>query len=379
MTTRYTSIRRSGLGTCLVLASSACGGQDTVVLDAELDSDAVSLGTATFASSTTLPPCEREHQGRVYCVQREDSLYYCDGRRYRSLELDFDPSWLTRTAAAKRSMCANGGVVIHSGPDRNENGTLESNEVVTSGAVCNGEDGEDGAPGPRGLPGPRGAQGALGPKGESIQGPAGSSCSVTPGEGVYTIACDDETRVTLRDGVDGIAGQNGADGVDGTGGANGSVIALYPIAVGDVICSNGGVLVAVGVDDDRNGHLHASEEDAWNWVCNGAPGAAGAQGVPGAQGPEGPRGAAGGSCSEDDGPIDVDAGGIVRWQHSIADATVLVWPDGSLHLNGSQNADHVTELFAAPFYAASAATATGSRASRAGTSASLSQTSGVWE
>lgn len=64
----------------------------------------------------------------------------------------------------------------------------------------------------------------------------------------------------------------------------------------DGACNYGGVRVAAGVDDDRDGLLDPDEVDTVQAVCDGAPGEDGARGpggLPGPMGATGPTGATG--------------------------------------------------------------------------------------
>ena len=111
-------------------------------------------------------------------------------------------------------MCANGGVVVAFGLDTNANGTLESDEIQRSEAICNGNDGTPGQDGSDGAPG--------------------------------------------RDGTD---GRNASDGPlnlvdfrDEPAGAN---------------CELGGIAIIRGVDSNQNGRLDESEIAETAYVCSG--------------------------------------------------------------------------------------------------------------
>jgi len=58
-------------------------------------------------------------------------------------------------------------------------------------------------------------------------------------------------------------------------------------------CANGGQWITIGVDEDDDGVLDASEVDQTSYVCDGAPGADGADGADGEDGAAGPAGPAG--------------------------------------------------------------------------------------
>ena len=75
------------------------------------------------------------------------------------------------------------------------------------------------------------------------------------------------------DGQDGVDGTDGADGADGTDGQDGSdglnaIVSMTPESAGSN-CANGGTRIDVGVDDNSNGVLEASEIDQTQYVCDG--------------------------------------------------------------------------------------------------------------
>ena len=83
------------------------------------------------------------------------------------------PPYLVTTAQeAAGPNCAAGGVEVSTGPDANENGLLDADEVVSTDYVCGGADGADGPeglsgdPGAEGNPGATGATGAAGTEGQ---------------------------------------------------------------------------------------------------------------------------------------------------------------------------------------------------------------------
>lgn len=133
------------------------------------------------------------------------------------------------SAEAPGARCRAGGFRIDAGPDANANGTLDPNEVTTTGHVCNGRNGANGT-----------------------NGTDGSS-------GV--------------DGEDGTDGTNGSDGEDGTDGSDGLSTLLSIVAEpAGAHCTNGGSAVHAGVDDNANGVLDAGEVDSTSYICAGEPG-----------------------------------------------------------------------------------------------------------
>ncbi|MDP1827909.1 MAG: choice-of-anchor Q domain-containing protein [Archangium sp.] len=65
---------------------------------------------------------------------------------------------------------------------------------------------------------------------------------------------------------------------------------LTVLAAGDTHCAAGGTQLEVGVDDDGDGSLSAAEVDTTAWLCNGLPGAAGPAGPQGVEGEAGQKG-----------------------------------------------------------------------------------------
>jgi hypothetical protein len=137
---------------------------------------------ATFESRSELPTCNPSRRGAVYYVTSEQVLYYCDGSSYRQLDAVGEPgpegppgadgadgedgadgmdgadgedgvATLVETREATVHECANGGVVLLIGADRNADGMLDPDEIATERPVCNGTPGADGADGEDGQDG----------------------------------------------------------------------------------------------------------------------------------------------------------------------------------------------------------------------------------
>ena len=95
------------------------------------------------------------------------------------------------------------------------------------------------------------------------------------------------------DGADGADGMNGTDGTDGTNGTNGhTALAVTSTESPGTNCADGGIKIEVGVDDNDDGALQASEIDQTIYVCDGANGADGTNGTDGADGADGTNGSA---------------------------------------------------------------------------------------
>lgn len=138
-------------------------------------------------------------------------------------------------------------------------------------------------------------------------GDAAGNCSVVQNDdGSATVECPDGTSATLTGGEAGTDGTNGTDGTDGTDGAAGTtaLIRIDEEAPG-TSCTNGGVAIHAGLDDDADGALSDPEIDSTAYLCNGSDGADGSDGGDGSDGSDGAAAliriealAAGDECSE---------------------------------------------------------------------------------
>ena len=72
-----------------------------------------------------------------------------------------------------------------------------------------------------------------------------------------------------------------------------SHVKMTTLASESTSCTYGGVKIEMGIDDDMNGTLDASEVDKTEYVCNGAPGSSGSMGDKGSTGSKGDTGSAG--------------------------------------------------------------------------------------
>jgi hypothetical protein len=304
---KYTSVLRnsmflaSGLlgGASILLACSMPGSPGEGELSPQTGEGDTAVVTVELPSY--LPTCNSTRRGSVYYVSSEEAFYYCNGSRYRVIEVTGKPgangkTWLTALSAASATQCSSGGTVVSVGPDNDGDGFLDANEVSGTAAVCNGAQGpqgEQGEQGPQGEPGEKGPQGDTGEPGpEGAQGEQGD-----PGE-------------------DGTNGSNGTDGQNGLG----ALVATEPAAL--EICPHGGIAVSSGIDLDSDALLDPEEILDTDYVCNGAPGETGQDGDDGAPGsngltalvtqtpePAGEHCAAGGTRI--DAGVDTDSDGVL--------------------------------------------------------------------
>ncbi len=85
-------------------------------------------------------------------------------------------------------------------------------------------------------------------------------------------------------GATGPAGAGGgADGTDGTDGM--SALAITSVESAGTNCADGGLKIEVGVDDNGNGVLEASEVEHTQYICNGEDGQDGQDGADGSASP----------------------------------------------------------------------------------------------
>ena len=208
------------------------GGDDSSdTPDGELDDWNVHFA----ATAADLPTCDEDTNGRLYYVEADNQFQVCKTSGWSVIDIQgadgaagvdgqdgaagadgqdgADGTSILITTSSSTS-CANGGNTFNIGPDSNSNGFLEAVEVVMNVDICNGAQGQ--------------------------QGPAGN------------------------DGADGQDGANGVDGIDGST----ALIATSNEPAGNN-CSNGGVKIEAGVDDNGNGQLDSNEVDSTQYICDG--------------------------------------------------------------------------------------------------------------
>lgn len=165
--------------------------------------------------------------------------------------------------------CPAGGLRVLSGVDANRNGLLDAGEETQTSYLCNGEAGADGQDGANALL-------------ASTQIPAGAQC-VTGGyrldTGLDTSGNSllEEAEITSSFYVcNGVDGQDGADALQ-------SLINVSTELAG-ANCLEGGKLIQIGADINRNSILELDEVQQSAYLCNGESGLDGADGLPGSDG-----------------------------------------------------------------------------------------------
>ncbi|MCK5689591.1 collagen-like protein, partial [Myxococcota bacterium] len=188
--------------------------------------------------------------------------------------------------------CPNGGIVLHYGFDTNGDGILTLDEETGAAIICNGADGSQGDAGAEGAAGTPRLAGVVE---STTCANGGFVLTSGPDTNDNNLLDTDEIDIiyTVCNGVDGQDGEDGVDGVKGVDGRK-SLIKITTIAVGDSTCPSGGHLIESGIDLNGNGTLDdvsgSSEVDSSASVCNGEDGNDGAQGIQGIQGEVGVQG-----------------------------------------------------------------------------------------
>ncbi len=154
-------------------------------------------------------------------------------------------SLINVTNEAVGTNCENGGIKIDVGIDNNSNGTLDADEIQSTSYICNGLDGSIGLT-------------------SVTSEPAGTNCengglkieSGFDNNGNGTLDVDEIVSTAyICNGIDGkVSLVNISDEVAGSN------------------CSNGGIKIESGIDDDGDGTLGTDEIDITRYICNGVDG-----------------------------------------------------------------------------------------------------------
>lgn len=231
-------------------------------------------GISTFIRTTTEPAGANCSEGGVKIELGLDAndnqvfdsgeefgspIYVCNGQSGADGNDGADGKSIIVTSAPAGGECTNGGTTLTFGYDNDSNGTVD--DVLETVSVCNGEDGVDGT-------------------GLIIRKTAidpGLDCAA--GGTFVEIDLDENANGLFDDGPVEISFYvcNGADGSDGTNGRN-SLIRVSNEPAG-VNCTNGGLKIESGIDDNGNGILNVpGEVDATAYVCDGDDGSDGSDG-----------------------------------------------------------------------------------------------------
>ena len=233
--------------------------------------------------------------------------------------------------------CESGGTLVEIGSDTNSNNSLDDNEVQSTFYVCNGSDGADG--------GENGANGLT----SLIRVSNSTSCA--NGGLTIEVGLDDNDNGELDNGEIN-ASYELCNGIDGTNGSNGSdglstLINVTSEGSGEN-CTNGGLLIVVGIDDNNDNVLDAAEVDATAYVCNGSDGTDGNDGSNGTSSiTRVTTESAGVNCANGGLKIEIGMDDVTQdgtLQNEEVDYTYLVCNglDGADGSNGSDGADGIS-------------------------------------
>ena len=199
-------------------------------------------------------------------VQTAQTRYICNGTNGNDGQDGKDGqngyNALVAIANADAAHCANGGTRMDFGLDTNNNGILNTAEVLSTRYVCNGADGQDGQ---NGQDGTNGTNASI--KTTSFTG-AQNGC--TNGGVKVEVLINNVVQTAQTQFIcDGTNGQDGQDGQDGQNGHNALVATSNDVGSH---CTNGGIRVDVGQDENDNGTLDSGEISSTQYICNGASG-----------------------------------------------------------------------------------------------------------
>ncbi|WP_310613788.1 hypothetical protein [Limnohabitans sp.] len=174
-------------------------------------------------------------------------------------------------SSAPIASCPNGGITVQSGVDINSNHVLELSEATNEQYVCNGSNGTNG------VNGSNGNDGVIGTSGFNVQmvitsEPPGSNCS--QGGSLVRVGLD-LNRNSILDTSEVTSssyickGTTGGSGSNGSNGKNG-LNSLIEIHVepAERNCLYGGSELTSGLDANSNQILDAGEITSRTYVCN---------------------------------------------------------------------------------------------------------------
>jgi len=208
------------------------------------------------ASSSDLPQCNDDTNGRLYYVEADGEFQVCKTSGWEIIEISGADgvagndgtigtngtdgiSTLIRVLSS--TSCTTGGNTFEMGSDSNSDGVLDVSEVGITVDICNGSQGPEGLQGPSGVDGTNGTNGMNGTNGHD--------------------------GVDGTNGTNGLDGQNGIDGLDGDDSLS-TLITTTTEASGNN-CAAGGLRIDIGLDDNADGILDTTEIDQTQYVCNG--------------------------------------------------------------------------------------------------------------
>ena len=145
---------------CGVLAGIGLGCSSSAPTSLGRAAETHTLQELTVATPSGLPACKSSNVGQVAYVQSNDTLYACESAGWTAITIPTGPTGptgpagpagatgatgapgtstlITETPVSPGPICAQGGVAIQVGADRNGNGILDPGEVTATSFVCNG-------------------------------------------------------------------------------------------------------------------------------------------------------------------------------------------------------------------------------------------------
>ncbi|GEM_PF-1084298 len=261
----------AALGTILALTFSACGRTSPEnsgsgnLLRVESEPAGVNCPQGGLAVLTGL---DQDEDGILDDGEVVSTSYVCNGQGQDGQDgEDGHSTLITTDEEAPGENCQEGGFVVLSGLDLDDDGILDPEEVTSTEYLCNGQTGQDGQ---NGQDGQDGHSTLI----DTADEPPGPNCPA--GGFIVSSGLDlDDNGVLEPEEV--TATEYVCNGVDGQAGL-GSLVSVMDEAAG-ANCPSGGQAVRSGVDTNRDGLLQPEEVTSTDYVCNGATGADGEPGL----------------------------------------------------------------------------------------------------
>lgn len=177
---------------------------------------------------------DKNSNGSLEVEEINVTNYYCHGLNGSNslTALEEEPSGLN---------CENGGYKINSGIDFNNNNVLDIDEITASSFICNGINGKETLT-------------------KITNEPKGMNCE---NGGMKIEAGKDINENGILDGDEVISTTYGCNADDGK-----SSLVIFSDIEANSNCSNGGIIIKSGIDNNNNAILEESEIKATKTICN---------------------------------------------------------------------------------------------------------------
>lgn len=250
----------------------AChGGDGRPGLQALLSIDEEPAGARCPAGGSRLASgLDRNGNGVLDADEVMSTSHLCNGQGASSPSAGAPRLLLSMSDEAAGAICSHGGKRIDTGLDANGNGLLDAQEISSTQRVCHGADGSNGANGSNGGNGSNGSNGLNSLLTLSAE-PAGANC---PQGGKKLSSGLDANGNQLLEAAEVSSSSYVCHGGSGLS----SLMSMSNEAAG-ANCSHGGKKINSGLDSNGNGLLDAAEVTASSYVCNGATGGTGPAGL----------------------------------------------------------------------------------------------------